>query len=623
MNENERFFDPRQAFFVIGSDDLGAVKSRFYGFSVQGNGIFEQSNMTPEALRALDGNGCYVSVEADAGKIIIRQDCMGSYGLYLYQDGNRHFALSNSFHSLLEHVRGKWPLTLNRDFAYDLCVEPLCAMSRSRTAVNEIRLLDKDSVVTIDVEDLRFSEQVIHRGRMSISPDSPQGLVVLDAWFSKWTGIFRELAKASTNVEINLSGGFDSRMTFMLALKSGMDLNAVCVSSFDDKLHGHDEDFRIASQIARRYGFRLNVRRETKPETWFTCADKIDASGYVKMGFHKEMYFQEGGGRAKRYLIPGFGGECVRAHYRIDAQAIIDLEEHFGDRYHEPLATKVRAAVRRALHDSCIETMRKYGIGDVHAKNLPSLVYDETRNRAHFGKAMVERYLGNVICLTPLMDPLILQLKTEASECHDENFLMALMYARYCPELLEFGFQDNRTIPQEVIDYAKAVCERNPYPVRQEDEDVNEVRYTVATASAGIEQSFNRDIQHSSKIENVEEIFRSIFTSAEFEGRWKRNFESEIYDFALKSIEREQFHSLREAYALMAIVKVINDVEISESAINPSLSSEIQRFFRVEQRGFEKPVFKGLKDRFYYRLYKWVLKKAKRRGWTRLRNLSL
>ena len=98
MSEMQRYQIDRQ-FFVISSDRLDEVKSYIYGFSVQDDGIVDYSNFTPELLKGLRGNGGYVSVEVDCDLITIRQDAIGCFGLYLYQEEG-YFALSNSFYEL-------------------------------------------------------------------------------------------------------------------------------------------------------------------------------------------------------------------------------------------------------------------------------------------------------------------------------------------------------------------------------------------------------------------------------------------------------------------------------------------------------------------------------------------
>ncbi|MBQ4495508.1 MAG: hypothetical protein II968_07045 [Selenomonadaceae bacterium] len=54
------YFDVEKEFFLIDSDKLSQVRPKFYGYSIQRTGIYEDDNLTPEAIASLDGRGCYV-----------------------------------------------------------------------------------------------------------------------------------------------------------------------------------------------------------------------------------------------------------------------------------------------------------------------------------------------------------------------------------------------------------------------------------------------------------------------------------------------------------------------------------------------------------------------------------
>ena len=82
--DSVNYFDVEEEFFLIDSDNLSEVHTRLYGYSIQADGIYEDDNLTPEAVKGLDGRGCYVYVEARDGQITIRQDLNGSWGIYLF-----------------------------------------------------------------------------------------------------------------------------------------------------------------------------------------------------------------------------------------------------------------------------------------------------------------------------------------------------------------------------------------------------------------------------------------------------------------------------------------------------------------------------------------------------------
>ena len=61
----------------------------------------------------------------------------------------------------------------------------------------------------------------------SIKLDSEEGFNVLDKWFYKWTALFRNIKLHTNNISVDLSGGFDSRVIFMLMAESGINLNDI------------------------------------------------------------------------------------------------------------------------------------------------------------------------------------------------------------------------------------------------------------------------------------------------------------------------------------------------------------------------------------------------------------
>lgn len=82
-------------FFVIDSDNCKDTKSKLYGFVIQENKISAFKKNYNQHIEKKD-NGTYINIIREKKKIIIEQDAVGSYGLFLYKTEN-YFALSNSF----------------------------------------------------------------------------------------------------------------------------------------------------------------------------------------------------------------------------------------------------------------------------------------------------------------------------------------------------------------------------------------------------------------------------------------------------------------------------------------------------------------------------------------------
>ena len=179
----------------------------------------------------------------------------------IYIGGGGDFALSNSFYMLVEHLKENYTLTLNKDYCNHILCDSLVSLSCQETPVREIELIDKDTNIIIYNNTINYQQRDYKEN--SIKLDSEEGIKVLDQWFYRWTTLFRNLKLHTNMISVDLSGGFDSRMTFMLMAESGMDLNEIRVNSINNELKTHKEDYRIASEIALHYGILISRKNYT------------------------------------------------------------------------------------------------------------------------------------------------------------------------------------------------------------------------------------------------------------------------------------------------------------------------------------------------------------------------
>ena len=194
---NPRIFDPHKAFFVIDSDHLEETRTAFYGFTFLNDAVID-------SLEALKGqipeeDGAYVYLRREGNRLTITQDFIGSWGLYLYRQGD-YFALSNSFLYLVEYLRDKRPLSLNKEFADYMLVADLCSAVFEETLVREITLLDRGAVVNIDISARTLEIRLVDYMENTVDPSTPEGLAILDGWRDKWVGRIRHIAATSGNI---------------------------------------------------------------------------------------------------------------------------------------------------------------------------------------------------------------------------------------------------------------------------------------------------------------------------------------------------------------------------------------------------------------------------------------
>ena len=455
------YFDVEKEFFIIDSDNLPSVQTRFYGYSIQADGIYEADNLTPEAVKNLDGRGCYVYVEVRNGQITIKQDLNGCYGIFLFRHGN-YFALSNSFFRLLDYVKFRYPLTVNKDYANQILADGLCAISYSETAVNEISLVDRSAILHVDIPKKFLQIELIDYKEYTVPLDTEEGIATLDRWFGLWGKIIRGVTQHTKFFKADLSGGFDSRISFALLLSSGVAPEKVSIRSLNKKTHNFPEDYQIASQIAAHYGFKLNSELPERESLNYSLSDIFNVDFHTKQPFSNIPRLRVQKCVDKLYRLSGSSGETLRHRWQMRPR---EFTEWFARRflsYPRALYTKVFASIGKILERDFRAVCDKHNIQATNSKDIPQFLYQETWSRHHFGKSAICSYLINKIVLSPALDPLVRTLKLHTVECPDENLLIALIFARYQPDLLKFPFQGGRSIAPETIAYARKLNERFP-----------------------------------------------------------------------------------------------------------------------------------------------------------------
>lgn len=558
-------FDPKQAFFILDSLCLDQVQTQFYGFTLLDDRMIRSA--VDLAGRMPTGDGAYIYIRRDGSTVTIHQDFMGSYGLYLFRkDG--YFALSNSFMRLAEYVADRYPITLNREYADFFLTADLCSVAYGETLVSEIQCLDRAAVVEISIPDKVLTTHLHDYGENTVELSSPEGMKLLDAWFHKWAGLIRSLKAQTNNIQTDLSGGFDSRLTFDLLLGSGVDLSDIFVFSIHDDLHTHAEDYEIAESMADRYGFRLNDSSKLTPGIPLeTPREPLDLSLYTKLGFHKQIYNQSRYYETPRYNFVGNGGECVRDYWNMSREEYIETAVSRCRTYPGSLPTRLEASIRSILARSFQGIQEKFSsLGRPLAEGELTLnLYRETRCRNHFGKAIVERLLANSITCAPLLDPLLHRLKRSDSTCSDHDLLIAVIYSRFVPDLLDFKFDNGRKIEESTVAYARELNARFPFVSRLSGERIPTPAERVPNPQSAI------------PAETVTDIILDIFRSQEIRGSFAHLYGSDTYDMLLKDISSRKFYPLQSAYTTIAISMIRRMTQSSQAQPGLTLGDRLCR----------------------------------------------
>lgn len=554
LNDNSEFFElTEDEYFFIDSNNLNSVKQKLYGFAVYEDMVITDSNIREDIL--LSGTGTYVWVRKMLDSIEILQDFNGSYGLFVFEKED-YFAISNSFTYLVEHLKEKETLTLNKDFAYSFFVSGLCSFIYSQTLVNEIEMIPRHFKLLINIKDKSLKYEEIDYGEATISIDSPEGMDVLDTWHDNWVRFIRKLKSDTDYINVDLSGGFDSRIVFALVLSSNIDIDKIRVNSRIGGGGAYDEDYEIASQIAERFGFKLNNNLHQPIKNFSQMGTPINLSFYAKLGFHRQMYFKMDYCSKPAYKLNGSGGEAIRSYWNYSPQKFIEDSLKSANFYSPQLAKPTEYM----LNDTFKKIQEKHNVSDADSNQLTSLLYKETRCRNHFGKSNTGNYLTNRIEFHPLLDPMLHRLKLSDDKCGDNNLLMSVIFTRYCPELLDFKFEGNRKIDEETILHAKKINERYPY----EKEDLDLISESDDTDIIIPKTLSVSDSNEKIEMDEIKKLLLNVFLSDYFRERFESNFPKEVYSRILTQMNPETLFIPENVYSSIAMVKVIDDINFGQ-----------------------------------------------------------
>ena len=543
--------------FLIDSDKLDEVSTDLFGFVVTEHGLYTRDNMQQLSPGSLDGTGTYVYVERHDNVIRIHQDFSGNMGLYLYSDNSGKFVISNSFYQLFMYVKDKYSLTFNKDFANQFMTTWITSLSFDNTAINEIELIPSHGRIDIDISERSYKVEYLNHELNSIPLNSIKALTILDKWYKKWISIIRGLADNTDQIEVDLSGGFDSRLVFIFILKSGVDLNRIFIRSLNDGLHTHAEDYAIASDMADHYGFKLN--NETMLDNRHRNLSKEDVysiTRHTKWSFHKEWTFPNFVRTAARFYFGGFGGETIRPYWDMSPQDLIKKECRAADYAPDNVSQELKLSVKNILDHTFSKIKAKYHITTEDDTDYSFNTFRECYSRNHFGKICYEALFTNTFKVSPIMDPDLQKLKLNDERCPDKNLLIALIFSRYGKDLLQFRFDGGREFKKETIQEAERINHKYSIllPIlRRLAKSDNKFEFPVI---AGAEPDQTKAISRK----EMEGEMYGLFCSNEFKEAFLKVFNISTYDHVHTFADKKPYFPLRHIYSAVPLTRIHEEI---------------------------------------------------------------
>ena len=538
-------------FFIIDSNKLEKIQSIMYGFSISKKGLLTNNYYRMLGHYEEPGpDGMYIMIRKIGEKIKINQDFYGSFGLYIYENKSTgFFALSNSFLLLEEYLVGKQNFTLNKEFSDNLIISPLCSPSIYETMIKEIILIPPNAFIVLSIKTKEFKIHYIDYKENSVPFESKEGLKIIDKWVDKWGYIFRSLKKQTNNIMLDLSGGFDTRTVLAIFLHSGINMNEIFINSVNGTVHCYAEDFKIASNISKKFGFKLNNLILNKNGTKLSTKDSIFLSIYTKLGFHKQFYLNTKFYSEPIFIFSGYGGEAIRGSHHLPIKKYIEeisskakiINGHIEEFYNSSLKLCYRSM-------ALLKKYKKYN----NDYEVTADFYYRGIIRHHFGKAVLESFLANKYKLHPLIDPDIRQIKFNLNE-KSYNDLIAYIFVRFGYDLIDIPFQGKRKLNRESIKKAEKLNKKlSPYKIKS---NYNKNFYV----------DIERNYQVSpSKDNDANEYFRKLFNSPKFINIINQIYDNNVYNWAKQYSKKSNYFPLTHGYGLYAVAKTLEDLSLNK-----------------------------------------------------------
>ena len=529
-------------FFVIDSLKIEKIESKLSGYAIFNNEIIDNNDIINKNVE-VDGNGVYTYIEKKDDSIIISQDFTGCWGLYIYENEN-HFVISNSFLKLVDYLKYDHDLTFNMECAESLIFTEMCTYSYDETLVNEIKLIPRNVQIIIDNNNNLHLKKIDYEEN-TVNIDSKSGMEILDNWFYKWVNIIRHLYEKTNTLIFDLTGGFDTRIVAALWLSSNIDLNKVTIfSKYNDQPTVYD-DFEIACEIAKKFNFELTSNLDNYLIKYDEIYTPFINHFNIKLGNNTGIYFENGYYPQNVYSLIGYGGEIVRGYPPYSKNQVISAKLNkvaiIDSNFIKSTESTINNAFNRIAEDNNV---------DVKLDEIVKFHYRETRNRYLYGKSAIEQYSINKIPLMPLLDTDLNRLIRTTDECDDDYFIFALIYSRYCPELLNFKFEGGRKLNEETIKHAKKLNQKYPF-IKKDFEFLSKPenkRKKINTEN----NSFNtRDFQ---------DLMVDAFSSDKFQIEFEKYFNKKTYYAIQTQIAENKYSPLGAIIESIACMRILRDI---------------------------------------------------------------
>ncbi len=434
--------------FLIDSEKLDETESGLYGYMITENGELVTEGIPDSPGRS----GSFVLVKRNGSKISVTQDLCGSFGLFVYRNGD-YFALSDSLLCLARHLKGR--IHLNDKAVKALIHAKYAPVSYKETPVKEIVKLSSQDEAVIDTEKKTLS--IVPHVFPYFRTRPEDALEELDRWYAKWVHILRKMVQSGYPVYADLSGGLDTRIILGMLINGKVDLNSICILSHEKvNLDKDRDDYRIASQIAERYGFTLNHDPNTRKKTGVLdpaeCYERTAELSFGNTLMNKYILYRN---ESPVILLKGFFSSIKGNTYMNRTENA--AREYMQEYRRWQTGFSIGKLAERRMYDRYVRQQ----IGEMNDVRYgddrdASLVFQRIICEKMDAYKSLDSTLRGEYVVSPFNDPDIAKFDYMDPERNDQLFLALLILQRYCPELLDFEIQ-GRTIRSSTLEKAAEI----------------------------------------------------------------------------------------------------------------------------------------------------------------------
>ena len=528
-------------FFYIDSNNLSTVENKLYGYCLT------KKNNTISFVD--DGEllgGTYIKiVKINNKEINIFTDDFSSLLVFYYISDN-FFAISNSFYILAENLkRNSISLSINKSYIDQYIQSPLHSHTINNTLINEIKILPFGKDIKIKNNKVEFIDKNIEFHTVNLFSET--GMNILNNWINKWTNINKALLKSNLHTQIDLSGGFDSRIIFALNYNTGVNLNNKNINIFSKNsgnkgmLHHLMDDFDVSKKICDTLNLQINENyKSDNVSNYFSPEEQYKLLKNSFMGIHKVGFSCLRVCEKPQLHFGGLNGEVIRG-----ALPNLNKENIKRRLSHNPIKNK-DSVIDNFYKD--LEELKQNSKTDFEALIKFFLT---TQCRSHFGMSMYNSYIANIFSILPYNDKELLKLYVPNDI--DKNIIFAIIIYKTCPEIFNIDFMNNQNFSQETKN--KAIEISNQYKLIRKDENLELV--DIDKLYKHKENKYQRGILGFDVLYNKFVDNKDFFIN-EFGKLYDKDYATKLYDFANNYyLNKDNFSIYTWVSCLTAIIETL------------------------------------------------------------------